>query len=294
MTTSPESVQSPTFPSLRDSADRASSAAQKNFVNLNRLHLGLLVSVACIAGLSHASHEKINWAVCLLMITSLGLTTALRVGKFDDKWFRCRAFAENFKSTVWRFIMSPGDSSGANERRYLNEIEQLNGRIPELQRELTRFKSSGNMITGWMRNCSQLSITQKASLYRDLRLQDQIEWYANKAEANAKLETAWFWVVFSSEFIVVIMSALRALLSPRLDLVSGVASLCAAFIAWTQIKRFSDLGTSYAIAARDLQLIADESRVIGNQADLDLMVLAVETAVSREHSMWLARRIIAT
>ncbi len=292
--TSPSSESD--FPSLRNSADHASAKAQRTFLILNRIQLTLLTLVAFVSGLGFATarhQQQIAWAVCLMMFATLGVSTSMRIGKFDDRWFRCRAFAENFKSIVWRYVMSPTGAAEESVLEYVDELKQLSERLPDLQHEFARFSNSGHLITDWMKISHSLPITRKAALYRELRLEDQVTWYASKASLNSKLEDRWFWTIFCVEFGAIVCSAIQAWQLSRFSLVSGVAAFGTALIAWSQIKRFSDLGTSYAIAAGDLRRIAEVHRKVETQAELDLMVQEVETAVSREHSMWLARRVIA-
>ncbi len=143
-----------------------------------------------------------------------------------------------------------------------------------------------------MKASHALALSEKYQLYHELRIADQVHWYSSKARLNSKLESGWFWVTFFFEFVAIIFAALQATQLMKFNPVSGVAAIGTALIAWSQIKRFSDLGTSYAIAAGDLQRISEVYRNIQTQNDLIAMVANVETAVSREHSMWLARRIL--
>jgi hypothetical protein len=283
------------YPLLRDAADSASSAAQRHFLSLNRAQLTLLSCVALLSGLNLETneHQRIAaWVICAIMFVALAISSALRIGKFDDRWFRCRAFAENHKSIVWRYVMSSYVEADASETRYLGELQQLKERLPDLQQEFALYSGSGRLFTDWMRICQALPVAEKDKLYRDLRLEDQITWYASNARHNLQMETRWFWTVFCVEFAAIVLSALQAWQLMKFSSISGVASIGTALIAWSQIKRFSDLGTSYAIAAGDLRRISEVHRNVTTQAELDLMVSEVEAAVSREHTMWLARRVV--
>jgi hypothetical protein len=283
------------YPPLRNAADLASSAAQRHFLSLNRSQLAFLSCVALVSGLNleTAAHQRMAaWIVCVIMFVALAVSSALRIGKFDDRWFRCRAFAENYKSIVWRYVMSSYIEADASETKYLDELQQLKERLPDLQREFALYSDNGRLFTDWMRVSQALPLAEKDKLYRELRLEDQIRWYASNARQNLQMETRWFWTVFCVEFVAIVLSALQAWQLMKFSSVSGVASLGTALIAWSQIKRFSDLGTSYAIAAGDLRRISEVHRNITTQVEMDLMVSEVETAVSREHTMWLARRVV--
>lgn len=288
-------LPAPTYPTIRNSADRASSVAQRTFLILNRAQLTLLTLTAFAAGLTFSSPARQRgaaWCICVLMFLTLILSSALRVGKFDDRWFRCRAYAENLKSAVWRFVMSHHDHTRASETAYLSEIRQLNERLPDLQGYLAKYGVSGAFITDWMRSAHSLPFDQKIAMYREFRIKEQADWYSDRSKYNSRMEQAWFWLIFGSEFVALVIAAIDAWQLPRFNPVSGIATVGASFIAWFQLKRFSDLGTSYAIAATDLEQIGETHMGITTQHEIDVMVQEVEAAVSREHSMWLARRLV--
>jgi hypothetical protein len=153
------------FPSFGKSADRASANAQLKFLVLNKIQLTLLTIAAFASGLGFTTpaHQRaIAWTVCAMMFATLAVSSSLRIGKFDDRWFRCRAFAENFKSIVWRYVMSAHSTSEVSVMRYLDELKQLSERLPDLQHEFARFADSGHLITDWMRTSQALPIAQKA------------------------------------------------------------------------------------------------------------------------------------
>jgi hypothetical protein len=175
--------------------------------------------------------------------------------------------------------------------KYLQETKELNNRLPDLQAEFARFDSRGELFTSWMKTSQALPFSKKAPFYKKWRLDDQIGWYSDRAKSNSEREALWFTIIFCIEFVAIVFSILQACQLMRFNPVSGVAAIGAASIAWFQTKRFSDLGTSYAIAATDLQLIKDSHASINDEVELAQLVSEVETAVSREHSMWLARRL---
>src|SRR5689334_22308850 len=97
------------YPSLMRAADSASGAAQRGFLRLNVAQLIILVVTALVTGWTPPSPDAQRWvavAVALMMFVALGVATVLRLNKFDERWFRCRALAENVKSAVWYFVMS--------------------------------------------------------------------------------------------------------------------------------------------------------------------------------------------
>jgi hypothetical protein len=201
------------YPSLKVAADAASQSAQRTFLRLNIAQLLVLVCIAAVSGWgppSPDSQRVVAIIVAVLMFAALALATSLRLGKFDDRWFRCRALAENVKSACWFFVMSPANSLATSEATYLKEIEQLQNRLEQVSKEVSLYDSAGGLVTEPMKGAQKLSLEQKLVLYRENRLEDQRLWYHKKAQANIRLEKQWFWGIFVIEFAAVAYAALQA------------------------------------------------------------------------------------
>jgi hypothetical protein len=94
------------------------------------------------------------------------------------------------------------------------------------------------------------------------------------------------------EFVALGYSTIQAWGLRRFNAVASLAAIAAGLIAWSQIKRFSDLSTSYAIASGHLRRINETHRHVLGYPELIMLVTQIAAAVSREHTMWLARRVI--
>ena len=57
-----------------------------------------------------------------------------------------------------------------------------------------------------------------------------------------------------------------------------------------QAKRFSELAASYALAAHEISLIADQALTPATAYDFSVFVGDAENAFSREHTQWVARK----
>jgi hypothetical protein len=283
----------PSLPDLCKLADAASGTAQKTYLGLSIAQLCFLAFSALVAGITPSEElhrHTLSWAVCILIAVALLCATALRLGKFDVRWFKCRAFAENAKSLAWRYVMTDRDDCNSGREAYLLEWSQLKERIPELQNEFALAADSGELITQWMIDTSKLLVEEKLAIYRNYRVHDQIKWYAHNAKRNARKQSQWFWALFLFEAAAVFYAAIQASLLWRVNLVGFLVAVSAGIVAWSQVKRHSDLSTSYAIAAEDLSLISEKFKSITEHRTVGAFVENVEEAVSREHSMWLARR----
>ena len=130
-------------------------------------------------------------------------------------------------------------------------------------------------------------------LYRQERVADQIAWYQQHAGHNARMETRWQWIVFVIEFIAILYAALQAWRLCSFNLLSGLAAMGTAFVAWSQTRRHSDLANGYGVAVEDLRRISAANAGALTDAEVERFVRDVEIAISREHSMWLARRTVS-
>ena len=284
----------PKYPSMRDAADKHACIAQRRYFAATTAQLSLISASALVAGLNTKSpHDQsfVAWSVCVLMFLTLVTSLVLKVGRFEVRWFKCRAFAETAKSLVWQYVMAVDDPTKCNETAYVREWVDLENRLPELHREFAISSPDGDLVTTWMTSVLKLELPEKINLYLKRRLNDQRDWYSDNARKNAALHERWFWAVFVLEAAAILYAALQAWRLLPLNLVGFVVSTGACFLVWSQAKRFSDLATTYAVAAEDLSQIAFRYRDANDQETVNKLVRDVEDAVSREHSMWLAKRV---
>jgi hypothetical protein len=75
-----------------------------------------------------------------------------------------------------------------------------------------------------------------------------------------------------------------------LSLVGPLLALAAAFTAWTQLGRNDELSKSYALANQELLNIKALANTVETEQELAKVVRDGEGAISREHTMWIAKR----
>jgi hypothetical protein len=280
-------------PALKRSADAASARSQAMFLRLSVVQLLLLGLAAIVSGynpLDAQQQRVVAIATFLLMVAALAVSIALKLGRFDDKWFRCRSAAENVKSAMWYFVMASEERAAQSEQEYQQRLQDIQQRIPGLAALLAVDRVQGAEITDWMLRTRSLTTPERLKMFVEGRLQNQIDWYQSKAKENAENEVSWQWTVFVLEFIAIVYAALQAWKLWPFNAVGAIAAISAALVAWSQTKRFSDLANSYAVAAEDLRRIATGAAHVVRDDHVRELVREVETAISREHSMWFARR----
>jgi hypothetical protein len=281
------------YPSLNSAAETASAAAQARLLQVNRWQLYLLTGTAFISGWNPAdptSQRVVALLVCLLMLAALCCSVALQQGAFDAIWFDCRAAAETVKSATWYYVMSPAGDANAR-KTYEDETAQIFVRLPGIETHLVACGGTSTAVTESMEATRALPIDQKVEAFRAERAVDQLDWYTRKSAWNGAQEMRWRVAILIVEFGAIAYAVIQLLTLWSLNLVGGIAALSAAGIAWLQTKRFGDLHKTYAVAARDLQAISDRFQAVASEEDVMRFVTSVESAVSREHSIWLKRRM---
>jgi hypothetical protein len=61
-------------------------------------------------------------------------------------------------------------------------------------------------------------------------------------------------------------------------------------IAWTQLKKYEEQATMYGLTAQELRSVEDRARHVTDEEQFTRFVLTAESAISREHALWLTRR----
>jgi len=284
-------------PALWRSSDAAAVDTQRRYMFWIKAHLAVLAACGLISAWSpdNACYERlVSGAVALLMFGALMIGLLLKLTRIDDIWFRTRALAENAKAAAWRFAMKPKPATTeldeAEARAYEEELAQLRKRFSQLEKVLVRFADNGPQTTPEMQRLRSLPPAGRLEAYVRFRLQDQIDWYRNKAKANANAETRWFYWIFLIEALAIVVAVSRIFLHQEYNPVGGVTAMAAGFVAWSQTKRFSDLATSYAVACDDLKGLREGVSRVHDDTALLRLVADVEGAISREHRLWVVKR----
>jgi hypothetical protein len=128
-------------------------------------------------------------------------------------------------------------------------------------------------------------------MYVTDRISGQRRWYGNQAKLNRSAENKYFALIaFSQLCALVAAMALVEWPGSKIKLTGLFTSVAAAFIAWLQIKQHKELSQSYSVAELELSFIQEEAQFVKNDRELSNFVADAENAISREHTLWIARR----
>lgn len=281
------------YPALFTSSDNYSIKAQANYNMLNKWTLITLVSSTIFSSLTQE-----NWAIwtsTTLILISAILSTIMLVLKFEKGWYEGRAVAESIKTLCWKFM------TGAKPFSIdLNEIKSQNLLIENFKKVIGHKKDFFTLIGSdfaeneqlpiELLNIRKLSKEQRISIYKTERLEKQKKWYTDKTTENKKWTKISFAIIIITQILALISLVLKIKFKFEFSIAPILVTLSTAFIAWLQLRRYQELSQSYLITATELSLIKSKINQVESERDFSEFVDDSENAISREHTLWLARR----
>jgi hypothetical protein len=173
-------------------------------------------------------------------------------------------------------------------------VEQLAEilRMPRSQQSVLAGEvASHAQITPGMRLVRDLTFEERKDAYIRLRIRDEQMWYSSNAASNAKNSSRLLLAVIVCQGIAMTTAILLISWADFNFNFSSVFSAGAvALIAWLELKGHKELAFSYAQAAHELGLILAREPYVESDEEFSGFVSDAENAISREHTMWLARR----
>jgi membrane protein implicated in regulation of membrane protease activity len=170
----------------------------------------------------------------------------------------------------------------------LNELLNENKQLAPL---LAGPDATGEQVTSYMSGLREAAVGVKRDAYCSQRVLEQQQWYSQKSADNRDKRNIWFALLVVLQVAAGGAAVLLAVHPTFPWKASAVFStLASATVAWGAMRRYQELAQSYGLAAQELSLIAARAPHIGTEAELARFVNDAETAISREHAMWVARR----
>jgi hypothetical protein len=282
------------FPALYQSADQASLTAQSNYYFALKSYLFLLVTATLISFYYSTDLIGALASVSLFLIT-LCILIWLKVEKPEDTWYNGRAVAESVKTRTWRWIMKaePYDQIVPEEqsrKEFLSDLKSILDQNRSLSAHLQSEKATGDAISSQMSNIRNLSLGERLDIYKNERVKNQADWYAKKSLFNKRRAKQWFIVSVVLHAIAIALLLWR-IAEPSLSLpIEVVATGASAVLTWLQAKKHNELNSSYSLAAHEIILIKSEAESVSSEKSLSNFVISSESAFSREHTQWSARK----
>jgi hypothetical protein len=139
-----------------------------------------------------------------------------------------------------------------------------------------------------MQQVRNAPFTDRRAVYLRDRVKNQIDWYADRANRHDRAARIWLAVSVVASAGGVVVAVLRTLGVVDADLLGVAAAIATAAIAWNQLNQNRNLVAAYRLTARELSIIRDRVPNV-DEVRWAAFVSDAEDAVSREHTMWLAR-----
>lgn len=282
------------YPALYNASDVASLKAQNLYLNSLRIYLFLLVIAAVVAFL-WAQYVYGAIISAALFIFTLGILVWLKVKKPEDIWYNGRAVAESVKTRTWRWIMKaePYDediSEAQAQKELLSDLKAILTQNRSLSEAIEWTPDLGEAISSKMIAIRSMSWLDRLSIYKCDRIDNQSIWYSKKTQFNRRRSKQWFFASVLLHSLAVLMLLYR-IKEPTSHLpIEAVAVAASAVLTWVQAKKHNELHSSYALAAHEIVLIKGESVSVSGEPELSEFVVDSESAFSREHTQWVARK----
>lgn len=283
------------LPALYKSADKLSSDSQKEYLNTLRMEYSLLI-VCSAMSINQVSFSAYYYLYTFLFVLALASFVWRFMQKPERTWYQGRALAESVKTSAWRFAMKAApfdDTNDANDiadfRRRLQGVISANKFAGE---KLSDEFAAEEQVTKSMLEWRNLDLPSRINLYDQYRILDQRNWYARKSRLNKIVGRRWVASCILIYALAIISSLTRAnypsITWAPTELLITVAS---SIVGWIQIKRYTELRSSYALTAHEIGLIHSDLTTIKEETEFSKFVNEAEQAFSREHTQWVARLV---
>jgi hypothetical protein len=288
-----------TFPEIFTTADRKALTEQRRYFGMVRSSLlaaviaavGNAISVDLVMGTVRLDAGGVLSGVAFLY----GLVVAgyLLLSRPERAWYECRAAAESIKTLAWQYCVRGGsfdEDTPADAQQFGRLVRRI---VRNLRYSGLTTIGGTEEVTGAMSAFRDRSLAERRAIYLEQRILDQNRYYAGKATEHRHRARRWFLFAVVLQSAGVVLAVLKALDTVDLDLLGIAATAAAGAIAWVQTKDSQTLAESYVIAANELAAIrgeAEERAATLTEAEWSAFVRSGEQAISREHTVWLARR----
>lgn len=290
------------YPILYQASDSSAIHAEKKCFQLVRTRIGILIIIAGVTSFAWNQVPSVRTFAAIVLasflIISMVISAIMDMKRFDRIWFSSRAIAESVKKESWSFMMKVEPYDGAvtddtAEDRFLKRLDEVLHSQSSICPQLASHLQEGAQITEHMRNMRKKSLEDRRVYYTQNRIRDQKLWYTAKAKRNQTQESKWFiitWIlqIAAAIIAIIIISIWDLIVNP----VGILTTTGAGVLSWINARRYRELSQSYGLTAQELTILEAQMDRALTEEKLAEIVIGVETVISREHTIWLVRRLI--
>ncbi|WP_082505271.1 DUF4231 domain-containing protein [Deinococcus sp. Leaf326] len=288
-------IEDSDLPGLFVAADRLSKSSQNTYILMTRISLVLLIGIAVLGVFSFEDeNSKLNIAFAsgIAIAISIIINLILLSNKPDKDWYDGRAVAESVKTKSWRFMMRSDPYIQDDAEILFDEVlRRIRDERPSFVSKLDANTASSNQVTPKMQHVRSLSFNERKTIYLNKRIEDQRRWYATKSDFNKSKAKMWSNINLISQIVILLLCfAVVRWSNIPISIIGVLTTLVSCIVAWVQLKKYQELSNSYGLAAQELASIFGQGTRITQEDQFGIFVSDAENAISREHTMWSARR----
>lgn len=288
------------YPNAFHSADRLATSTKARFFLFLKIRLLCLFLAALSAGVGSFQFEYSRWIAiagliffCGAFVSSLFSTFI----KFETKWYLSRSLAESIKSICWKYAVfgEPyGDkhgSSGNDSSQYISDMKAIIKQ--SIQQGLVLPTVDQVWVTTEMQKLRNSDLTIRLERYREDRIANQFAWYESSAKLNLLRDKQFSMASLCILLLALAYTTFAIANSSVIGFTGALSSGVAILTAWSQAQQFRSLAAAYSNTAVDISFARQSGASIKKQSEFESFVSDTENAISREHTVWRARRDIA-
>ena len=133
-------------------------------------------------------------------------------------------------------------------------IARIRGLLEEF-RELGLPPAQKDQVTPRMRTLRSLPLDERIAEYQKDRIQNQLEWYANKANWNRKRADWYQFGLIAIELVAFGVAVFTAVSGFSVSAYAVLSALAVAGVGWLQIRQHRTTADAYALASHELAAI---------------------------------------
>jgi SMODS and SLOG-associating 2TM effector domain 3/SMODS and SLOG-associating 2TM effector domain 1 len=277
------------------SADATAIEAQRQYLLAIRVRLCLLV-LAAVAGAVTVAAGGVDWSsfVGAAALVAAALTELYLVrDQPERRWYEGRAAAESAKTLGWRYAVGAEPFgvealSGRDADRLL--VQRLDDVLIDLDDLASEPPRGGSeQITPAMRAVRAAPLPARRAVYERWRIGEELAWYRDKSAWNQRRARRLTLAVLAFEVVGATGGLLRVA-GIDVNLLGVAAAGAAALGLWLQTRQHQVLAHAYAVTAQELSSIRSLIRWQESEREWTGFVDDAEAAISREHTLWRAKR----
>ena len=276
--------------------DAIAISCQKKYFRLFKsqiLVLSLIAFLSLLPPFSKTGTDIIKHSIeLILIIVVLSIMIRQYNINYTKGWENARYLAESILSNAWLFVWKC-DPFNCDDKNASGKFIDIVGNL-ETQIDLGEFLAlvtpQKNGISDWMKNFRGDDPETKKDNYIEYRLDNQIDWYNNKASHNQKRSALWFIAGLSLLGIGAILTiGVIVGYLPNWSFLGFFTTVSVSISSWFQAKRNDELKITYSVTAQELLRFKDRMKLTSDEDELGKLVEYTEKAISREHKLWLTQ-----